>query len=476
MKNNFTRVRRRSRFFSFLLAFLTSVGVGVISAAVLIFVFKLKGDALSHYWFIGSIVLTALSAFVLYKIFAPSEKKLAKRLDEEEDLSEKMRTMLALRGSEEVFAVLQREDAEEKLGKKRVRTLRKNQIISALLVMIVSAGCLAGAMLVPAKAETPEPPLDEFDKEWIISDLNEIILIVENSLITDSLKENVVLKLRGLVDFVVEHDLMSEIKAEAVTVVIDTNKELKKVNTAQGIGEALSKSANEDILSLGNGLVSLSGNTVNKALRSLSESIVADSYDRLIAASASDELSVALSNSDSSSALVRTLKNLASAIRNYADFGAADMSVAFADAMGTLTTEVMIQFLNRNTVQTVTSRLCALFGILQSDLDAESDEPIEIEPPAADDDGSEEDGSDKEEPDKDMDSGGLGTGEMIYGSNDMIYDYRTNTYIHFGELLAEYRARANEKVNDGKFEEDFAEFVKSYFRKISESGSENGNK
>ncbi len=470
MGKHFLKVKRKTRLAALVTAVITGVAIGLISAAAIMLFSKLSAKSIDSLYYLCSAGLAVAASALLFFAFMPSSKRLAKRIDEENRLDERMRTMLAFEGREDMFSVLQREDAEEKLSVAKVKFWRKKQVISAIVTLAVSIGCVTGAILVPAKAEEGEKPLDEFDKQWLLADLSDIISLVESSMMDEQLRDITLAELNGLVDFVSGHDMMSEIKAEAITVVIDVNTGLKRTNTAVGIGNALTDSANPALATLAEGLASLSGNTVRKGLESLYEIITSD--DELIEASAaSDELLYAMTDIDTSSAVTRILKNLVSAMRNYSDGGEVDIDDAFNVAKSQLSPEIMLQILNKTTIQTVTTRLCSLFGIVQSDLNTETDDPIIINPPR-DDEGTDETPDINDDDNQDIGSGGIGTGELIYGSNDMLYDYRTNTYVPFGQLLADYRAKANEKVNDGKLEEDFAAFVKAYFQKISESKSE----
>ncbi len=470
MGKHFLKVKRKTRLAALVSAVITGVALGLISAAAIMIISKLSAKSIDPLYYLCSAGIAIAASALLFAVFMPSSKRLAKRIDEENRLDERVRTMLALDGREDMFSVLQREDTEEKLAGAKVKFWRKKQVISAIVTLALSIGCMTGAILVPVKAEEGEKPLDEFDKQWLLADLSDIISLVEGSTMDEQLRDITLEELNGLVDFVNGHDMMSEIKAEAITVVIDVNAELKRTNTAEGIGSALAGSSNSALAALADGLSSLSGNTVRKGLESLYEAITSDD-ERTEASSASDELSYAMTDVDSSSAVTRILKNLVSAMKNYSDEGEVDIDGAFDMAKSQLSPEIMTQILNKTTIQTVTTRLCSLFGIVQSDLDTETDDPIIINPPKQDE-GTDEAPDDDDDDNQQIGSGGIGTGELIYGSNDMIYDYRTNTYVPFGQLLADYRAKANEKVNDGKFDEDFAEFVKAYFQKISESKSE----
>ena len=78
-----------------------------------------------------------------------------------------------------------------------------------------------------------------------------------------------------------------------------------------------------------------------------------------------------------------------------------------------------------------------------------------------------------EEPDKNINSGGLGTGEVIYGSNDLVFDPDTNTHRPLGEILGDYFAKANEKITDGKASDELSDAAEEYFGSLFDGAPKN---
>ena len=84
-------------------------------------------------------------------------------------------------------------------------------------------------------------------------------------------------------------------------------------------------------------------------------------------------------------------------------------------------------------------------------------------------------GEDDYEQDDDLDqihSGGLGSGEMIFGSNDTIYDPDREAYVTYGEVLGDYYARITDLLVDGKLTPELEDALNDYFA-ILFNGSEN---
>ncbi len=467
MGKHFTKIRRRTRLSALLTALLFGVGVGALTVSALVLVLKLLGIAMqTWYWFSG-VAGFALATGISYLIFMPSDRRLAKRLDEEHGLDEKMRTMVAFRDSDDAFMKLQREDADERLGQIKVVTWRRRQLIAALLVVVLSFGSVTGAILVPQKEAASGPteaPIDADEKSRILAELAKLIQMVEEmELIAPALKENSLTELKSLVAFVEAHDYLSEMKSEAIGTVLRITFSLAQTNTALTVGKNLSQSATEEIQELGKVLAELSGSKSKSALEDLRKSLKNAELDQ--ADFAADELLAATRQDglDASDPFVRSLNKIAASLKSYAG-EELELEDAFAP-ISELVYEINIQNVNQRSMQVVISRLCALFGITPEDLAGlEGGENVDTRPPSDHEDQDEELPPEFEEPDDTIGSGGMGTGDRIYGSNDEIYYPDDNKYDKYHALANSSHAAALEMLNDGKIPEEFRAFIDEYFR------------
>jgi hypothetical protein len=457
MGKNFIKFRRKARTEAIASALLIGVAVGLIAYASVAIAFKLYGRAvdLFYYGIFGGAAL--LVSVALYFVFTPSDKKLAKKLDSVYSLDEKVSTMVEFRDSDDEFAILQREDAEERLGALSTRSLKSTKLIAGLLVFVIAIGSLVGSLLVPMKVDT-EAPISEFDKQWIITAINELITVVEGAYIDDTLKESSLSELKSLRSFIEETQLLSEMKTRAVRTVIAINDDLKTANSVEAIASKFAESQNENIKNLGKAMSELSGADTKKALEKLGEAIAsADSSDGVFMA---EEMDVYLQSSGvhSSDTVYLMFKTLVSTIK-------ADSSVAESECESTaklLSASVILQNVNKSTISVVINKLCNLFGITESDITAQSpDSDVDIGISGGSANTPED--PEVEEPDHGISSGGLGTGEVIYGSNDMIFDPHTNTYRPYGEILNEYFAKVNEYITDGKTSAEISDALEEYF-------------
>ena len=161
----------------------------------------------------------------------------------------------------------------------------------------------------------------------------------------------------------------------------------------------------------------------------------------------------------SDDAVYNLFKGLVAVLKSGAD----GISDEFIDAGKKLSTEIIVQNVNRATMNIVINKLCSLFGITEDDLIAvDPDTDIDLRDPSNNTGLPSDDGEGKE-PENNIGSGGLGTGDVIYGSNDIVFDPDTNTYRPYGELLNEYFAKANEQITDGKTSDEISDAAEEYF-------------
>jgi hypothetical protein len=217
-------------------------------------------------------------------------------------------------------------------------------------------------------------------------------------------------------------------------------------------------SSDKAMAELGEALCELSGSNTKKAMESLGTQISkAEESDAWFTA---DLMNTCLERSQvrTEDTVYMLFKSIGAAVRD--DYKDADD--VFEKEAKVLSSIVIIQNVNKATVTVVINKLCNLFGITEDDIksvDPESD--IVIRDPSENEDDS--DDSEIEEPEGDMGSGGLGTGDVIYGSNDLVFDPYTGTYRPYGEIINDYFIKANEQITDGKTSEEIADAVEEYF-------------
>ena len=468
MSQSFIKFKRKVRRQSIAAAALLGLGTGLLALAILTLSFKLAGIDLDPLYYVLCGVGAAVLGVVLYFVFMPSDRRLAKRLDSLYMLDEKVSTMIEYRDDDGVFATLQREDADERLGRAPMNMLKSKRLLSGILTFAISFGFFVGAALIPPKPVAPEDPIDEFDKQWIIASLSELITTVENSYVNEGLRDSVLVDLRSLLSFVEESEYMSEMKTEAVKTVISVSSALNKVNSATAIAAQLQKNSNENVVTLGKELNKLSGSGSKKALETLGNALsILQADDATFIASELDSYLLA-SGVKVDDELYLMFRSLISAI----NLGGMNIKLRFESEAKKISNIVILQNVNKSTMDIVVKKLCEIFGITADDITA-VDPEADVKIPGTS--GREElpDEPDVDEPENEMGSGGLGTGDTVFGSDDVVYDPRTDTYRPYGEILNEYFAKVSEMITDGKTSDEIAEAAEEYFSILfSGSGKE----
>ena len=129
-----------------------------------------------------------------------------------------------------------------------------------------------------------------------------------------------------------------------------------------------------------------------------------------------------------------------------------------------LNAALFIQVTNETVEDDTIYTLLSIFGIKASEVP----EHVFNDPddPRAEGDYEQNDDLDK------IHGGGLGSGDMIFGSDDTIYDPEKDTYVKYGEVLNSYYARITDMLVDGTLPPELEEALNDYFA-ILFNGSEN---
>ena len=470
MGKNFKRFKSRARLHAVISALLIGSGGGVLLAALAMLIAKISGNTLRPmFYFIGG-GIAVVAAAALYFVLNPSDVRLARRLDSLYGLNEKIGTMVEFRDDPGDFYSLQREDAEEKLSAAPIKLMKSRTVLSGIITLVVSAALMLTAVLVPVKA-AHEAPIDEFDKQWILASLDEIVVNLQsNRFMNEELRDYAIDELKSLISFVEDSSLFSEMKAEAIKKIISIDEKLDKTNTAVTIGDKFKVSSDEQLVNLGNNLSDLSSSGTKRAFNELGEALIASNYDA-IGFTASEMNSYLLASGVSiDDSIYVIIKALVVEMQNGS---MRDIEAAAQLAGKNIEDIISIQNLNVTSISRAINGVCSLFGITQSDLDEQG---VDVVLPDRDSvEQSPEDDSETKEPDASMGSGGLGSGDVIYGSDDMIYDPYRNTYVPYGVLINDYFAKVNEKVTDGKVSEEEAKLFDTYFGLLLGSKTEENN-
>ncbi|MBO5287524.1 MAG: hypothetical protein J6B34_05305 [Clostridia bacterium] len=441
-------------------------------------------------------VFIAIGAFVViftgvYFILHTSDRSLARRIDNEYKLDEKVQTMLAFKEDGGILSQLQREDANKAIDGLKIKSFSIKKLWWYILLFLAGAGVLvASCYLKPV--EEPEPVIPETPfavTELQIVALEELVQYVETSKMDEPFKANTVSHL---------NTLLAEIRV-ATTV---TAKEL-----------AVNKAMDSILIEVDNSSVALElmealWNTKNINARLLAKALnyyewpLNDEMDAFVEKMTIFRSSIAYVPIDSSEAetvrleamkgilagiggsittsvrkseiaeddlLCIALVRLASANEVNEELGTKVYGMqTLADLVATLGYEntqreldatvvalntELYKALARHSANTGTgeyaiTRVSALFGCPAPTFER----PLLTG--SLEDDGS--DGGSGV-------GGGIGNG-TVYGSDDLVFDPYTGEYVEYGVILDRYYDIMFGMANGGEYTEDEKKALEKYFK------------
>lgn len=489
MRSGFKKFKRKINRGVFLKSLILGLSLALLSAAAVLLLGKLNviDDNLMLALAIGGAV--GAVCFILWCIIlTPRAKTAARLIDRELKLNEKAQTMIAFKDERRNSMVkLQRKETEKLLGKLPLDFYAVKRIWIYTVFLVLSLALCSFAYLVPDKEipPTPPPPEAPFElTEWQETALLNLIEYVEDSELRDSAKAAVTDELEGLLVNLRTTKLDREMRTLVIGAIKNVNLAINTANTydeitaAFGLSEASGMSELADAIGTPDSPIPTENLAVLRALFAeggvveINPVLVTLGTDIAITLGrlslASDPLTLVLhSFSDG-------LFDISDNISDYDD-GSIQGAVDSLFASFTLSLEVALaeQKVNAEVGLYTVNRLMEIFGISKDELPPEVEEEIskpsgggeETEPPEADDD-EEQKG----------DSGGYGSGDMMYGSDDVIYYPDEEKYVQYGEVIDEYYAKITEKILAGEISEELAASLQKYFESLYDGAAKEDGK
>ncbi|MDE7306105.1 MAG: hypothetical protein K2N33_01815, partial [Clostridia bacterium] len=448
------------------------------------------------YYAIIAVGVAALSGGVLFLFLRPMDAKIARRIDEEYGLNEKVQTMVACKDKEGFIYELQRADASEKLAALPRKKISFKQIWQYLLIFLLSVAIFIPAIVIPMKTVSAvDNGYIEFSKterelvELLVDDINESELSDETKTSLISVLQNLILNLEG------EHTELSRKSAVIASVtfvdaLIDSCNTYKKV-CSELVRQELLKSVSDAIVD-GITMFKSDGtvlsfqkvkeeaevvpeyvyNSINKALLSEENSFREDLritkddgfVEKLTKyVTAVTAVLTGCGNGDGEIlASFKSLKNVLDSVleksgQNYAESTLqGELDSGFPVIVQSFAAAVSQESYNCLMGEYVRNRLAKIFNISLNDLPALR---YGVEG------GSGGIGSD-DPADKDDDKnhgGGMGDGNMIYGSDDEVYDHELGQRVKYGEVINKHYTNILNLILEGNLTEDFTAALDSYF-------------
>ena len=479
MPNGFNLIKKHLWISAIWKSLLLALSLGTLTSALYILMQKIFTNSVSLPLPIISGVGCAVMVFaVMFLLLMPTDKRLAKKLDRDLSLGEKAQTMLQHKDDTGLMVEIQREDTNARLIELAPVFTKPKRLYMNFVAPVLAVAILLPTILIPLKATDGPVAPDNSDPiveatDWQKTAVAELIEYVRTSKLEDEAKVDVIASLEELMLYLDTEYTDADLKLYVVSVIIDINAVIVGINTFDEISLALSLSENEYVKPLGAALGSLNALTVKQEL----EHIKANIQKEQIAAFAADMLTLLDSVAEvEGDVMLPSLKefatkyaNVAAEMDKYTDTWINNNISGANDILYSgISVEMQIQKDNDTVRKYVLKRLVTIFNIPDEMLP----DDIKINLGTA---GEDYEYGEPEEDDEHLNSGGLGSGDQLFGSNDTVYDPITNTHVPYGEILNAYYARVTEQLLAGGVSDTLADFMRSYFDSLYD-GSKNDDK
>lgn len=468
MNESFNKFKKKILLEALIKSIVISLCVGIICFTVPYLIVTIKEITYEikylYYVIIGTVSLSLIIFGLLFLILYPRNLKVAKRLDKELNLKQKVQTMVEYENVDTPMTNLQREDTLNILGSISLKNfVMKFSVFFFILVgfasvlgvtSIVFAAIEDDKIEIPPVIEVPNYDLDN----WTVRMLLDLIEYVESSNIDNELKTPVVNDLNNLLDTLENVEYESDMKELVKKVIDDASLKLDLINTNNELFTVLRTSSSSVVKDLGLHINTLNVSNLTNSIENLYVYITGDSKTVLGAIQEFDnDFRVLLKNStlNKEEKLFSALYKLGEDLK--ACENASNVNESVLDAINNNKTIIIDivkkQSENKIVIEYVIKQLETIFGLNETNGPIEGDETgsndniNNTEPPKINDDDQ---------------SGGYGSGDIDLGSDDLIFDIEEGI-VKYGDVIAKYYGDIVGKFNDGTLPEEYKEFFDKYY-------------
>ena len=481
MDVNFLKFKKKILIEALIKNSVISLSFGILSFSILFILNKLSIINLELIFSILiSICFTLILFAILFLVFRPKNMKVAKRIDNQFNLNEKVQTMLAFKDENGDIYQLQRDDARDKLSKISIKNLKmKFNFIHYIIPILALVLCIT-SIAIPAKANDDinddEPPVlyDDEEVEWYIVKINNLINYVNDSDIQTELKPRYVAELEGLIsDIEMANNMKDIIVLAAEECITDIEIITNLVNSNNEIAELIRPEADQNIIDFSKKLSILDEDSLANILNNMRSTLQVQ-YDPQNPDGQQEALekfySIMVSRLRDSNK-VGADDPLYLAIKQLGDellkcINATNVHPAIALAFDQYSDDVLTEIIKQKKIQNVNDyvvyELKNLFDII------DESGPI-IDDNIIDDDTNSNtsigDTTTESDTDPNNNSGGMGTGDLILGSDELVYDPELGSVL-YKEVIDKYYQSIMAKFDEGLIDEENKELFEKYFAKL----------
>lgn len=497
MGESFTKLKKQYVQSAIIKSVICGLSFGLLVTGIVLLSLKLAKVEINPAFYVLICAGCALAAGgAAFWLLRPTDRKIAKKLDKEYGLNERIQTMVEFSQTEGDVVGLQREDAEVKLSSLPKKKPSFSKLWQYVAVPVVAVAMLFTAVFIPGKgAQADDDPRFELKNVQAIA-LQQLIDDVKKSDLDQTLSSQTVIVLEGLLDGLEEAKLDSVMRRSVIAAVslidgifenansyLKISTELSKAERSKDFGTAIVKAVvsyrspvkiktlekvtenaakgdenisaalDEFISKLAEKWGELRGMDLNADLQqfltSFNACLTGTGYDE------SDALYKALD--EFSSSLIGISNNILGGGYNSNELQR-QVTNACAQVTRSCTAALFEQMYNCMMDEFVREKLAEIFGLKSTDLPSYIQIPPEVpgvdEPPPSGND-----------PDKETE-GGIGPGDPKYGSDAIIYYPDREEHIKYGDVFNKYYAEAEERLNSGEISDELIKIISEYFKNL----------
>lgn len=492
MGEGFKQVKTKYMWVAAIISALLGLSFGGIALGAQLLLNKLVGMPFRWlYCILICLAFALVGGGVAFLLLYPRDKKLAKELDNVHGLNEKVQTALACKNEQgEVVEMLQ-SDTDARLHNLQKLTFGQwlkhnmNRIWACFVVVPLAVGITVGGLVAPSIITDPddEQSNPSEDEPFAVTDeqldaVQALIIDVNASELTDESKTLVVESLNRLFNNLLFAETYGEMTGYVNSTINSVERTIKQPLSYKALANALGSVAQNEIAKMIADGVQVYKNytivtysdveyfyierttavegVVQQQITEWLEAL-ADSKDKVDDTEQDDEETTQQTISASiATALGLSQVNEKDGLRSILYEFARNVALSNNVVDNNSALKLEIGLTNELAEQTyllamnkyVTNSLRRTF-----DLDIPADEDFV---PTYSEETNKNEGEGNTQ-------GGYGKGDMLYGSDDLVYDPSTGEYVTYGELLNDYYAIVDALLRDGTLTEEQQAILRSYF-------------
>lgn len=505
MGEGFKRLKRLYLMDAILKAFLVFAGAALLVVATFLIVIDRSADSsgFTFYYALIGIGVGLLLGLGTFFIFFKGERSLARKLDKQLGLNEKVQTMHAFRNDDGEITELQRADTQLILDGNPVKKskLVKGWLIFGLAVALALTYFVVSLVLYlsyepeasdPSDDSQVENPPDEKPDEEPFEptehhkkELEQLIKYVRESALNEDAKAMLVDELTILLGKLDSFETENSVKEYVVGVIKRVRDAVNSVNTTylfhsakdylgssqlKELSQALYlldlNSIQTEITSIYNGLLY---HEVDGALEMKPKEALEDVKDEIVSLKNSLQKALEESGLTSEHKLYAAIEELNRVLTEIVDKSKSVVNAAsrldpalngtFFDSIKQI---VPPEKVNDEVKVYTVNELMRIFGILPTDLDDKDsgENDTDVEDP-------------NEEPPEEGTDGGFGTGGNNFPSKDKVIDPESTEIdiekiqVEYGDIIGRYSAEIMNKIEKGEISEELAKILMEYFKVLT---------